>query len=136
MGKLDDIRQSLLAGNSPKQLIDEGYAKSSVFNEAKKLKNAKSTLPSMPVSDELQELRQKRDMIKLQKEIADIEADKDKLPERISTLEIRVMKLESVLSNAVDTALCISLKEAGWNHEEAEDYADGWVGRNIKGEPR
>ncbi len=133
MGKLDDIRQRLTAGNSPKQLIDEGYAKSSVFNEAKKLRTTKTGLPDLPVSDELQELRQKRDMIKLQKEIAELEATKEKLPERLTALENKVAKLESIVNNAVDTALLICLEEAGWDREEAREYADGWVGKNIKG---
>ena len=133
MGKLNEIRQRLMAGNTPKQLIDEGYAKSSVFNEARKLKNTKPDLPNISTSDELQELRQKRDMIKLQKEIAELEATKEKLPERVTALEDKLTKLQSRLINAVDTALCISLQEAGWDREEAREYADGWVGKNIKG---
>jgi polyhydroxyalkanoate synthesis regulator phasin len=133
MGKLNEIRDKLLAGSTTSQLVDQGYAKSSVFNVAKKLKNTKPVLPNMPVSDELQELRQKRDMIKLQKEIAELEAAKEKLPERVTALENTVPELRSFLLNAVDTVLFISLQEAGWSSEEAKEYADGWVEKNIKG---
>ncbi|MFC1994862.1 hypothetical protein ACFLVK_00435 [Chloroflexota bacterium] len=72
-------------------------------------------------------------MIKLQKEIIELEAAKEKLPERVDALEKKVSKLQSLLNNAVDTALCVSLEEAGWNHEEAKEYANSWVEKNIKG---
>ncbi|MFC1983071.1 hypothetical protein ACFLV5_04745 [Chloroflexota bacterium] len=134
MGKLNDIRQSLLAGSTTKEFVDQGYAKSSVFNEARKLKHTKpDDINASSVTDELQDLRHRKEIIKLQKEIAELEAGKEKLPERIATLESKVAKLQSLLNNAVDTALSICLKEVGWNDEEAEEYADGWVGKNIKG---
>ncbi|MFC1956165.1 hypothetical protein ACFLWZ_06590 [Chloroflexota bacterium] len=136
MGKLNEIRHRLLAGSTPKQLIEKGYPRSSVHRENKKLKDIQSVLPNMATSDELQELRQKRDMVKLQKEIAEIEADKEKIPERLTALENKVVKLQSIFTNAVDTALGISLEEAGWTREEAREYADGWVERNIKGDIR
>jgi len=37
MGKLKEIRDRLLAGSTPKELVDQGYAKSSVYREANKL---------------------------------------------------------------------------------------------------
>lgn len=131
MGKLNDIRQRLLAGSTPQQLINQGYAKSSVFSVARKLNNAKPDIPASPVPNELQELRQQRDMIKLQKEIAELEAAKEKLPERVAALEKKMVELRSTLNNAVDTALGISLEVAGVNPEEAREYADGWVEKNI-----
>lgn len=133
MGKLNDIRYKLSAGSTTKQLIDEGYAKSSVFNIARKLKNTKPGIPASLVPDELQELRHQREIIKLQKEITELEAAKEKLPDRVAALEKTVLKLQSLLSNAVDTALFISLGAAGWSREEAKEYTDGWVEKNIKG---
>ena len=54
----------------------------------------------------------------------------------MATLEQTVLELRSKLIDAVDTALCISLVETGWNREETREYADGWVDRNIKGVTR
>ncbi len=62
-----------------------------------------------------------------------VEAAKEKMPERMAALEQTIIELRSLLRNAVYTALFISLKEAGWNREEAKEYADGWVEGEIKG---
>ncbi len=134
MSTLNDISQKLQSGCSTSQLIKEGYAKSSVNHAARKLKKTQSAnTPTEPVPDDIQELRRQRDIIKLQKEIADLEAAKEKLPERMAALEQAVLKLQSLLRNAVDTALFISLGAAGWNREKAKEYTDGWVEKNIKG---
>jgi len=133
MGKLEEIRKKLVAGSTTKQLIEQGYAKSSVFNVAKKLKGSQPNILDTPISDELQELRQQREKIKLQKEIADLEAGKEKLTERVATLEKTILELRSLIANAVDTALFQSLVYAGMDREEAKEYADGWVVKNIKG---
>ncbi len=133
MGKLNDIRQKLSAGSTTSQLIDQGYAKSSVFNVARKLKNTKPDIPASPVPNELQELRQQRDMIKLQKEIAELEATKEKLPERVAALEKKMVELRSILNDAVDTAIGVCMEYAGMDREEAKEYADGWVEKNMKG---
>ncbi|MFC2013809.1 hypothetical protein ACFLU8_02885 [Chloroflexota bacterium] len=109
MGKLNDIRQKLSAGSTTSQLIDQGYAKSSVFSMARKLKDSQSDIPATLVSDELQDLRRQRDMIKLQKEIAELEAAKEKLPERVAALELsleelpaRIMFLEKQTTRLLD----------------------------------
>jgi hypothetical protein len=72
MGKLNEIRNRLLAGDTPQQLIKQGFAKSSVHRENKKLNNSQPNTTAKPENDELQELRQRRDIIKLQKEIAEL----------------------------------------------------------------
>ena len=72
-------------------------------------------------------------MIKLRKEIAELEANKEKIPDRLASLEKTVLELPALVTDAVDTALFISLKEAGWSSEEAKEYADGFVERNIMG---
>ncbi|MFC1902984.1 hypothetical protein ACFLX4_02835 [Chloroflexota bacterium] len=133
MGKLNEIKQKLSDGSTTKQLIDQGYAKSSVFNVARKLANTKSDIHASSVPDEVQDLRHQREIIKLQKEIAELEVAKEKLPQRVDNLEHTVLKLRSLLYNAVDTALLVSLEYAGMDREKAKEYADGWVEKNIKG---
>ena len=136
MGTLNDIREKLLTGSTTKQLVEQGYAKSSVFSMAKKLKSSQPNIPNTPVSDELTELRHQREIIKLQKEIAELEAAKEKLPGRVAALEKAVPELRSLVTDAVDTAIMVCLKYAGMDREEAKEYADGWVDRNIKGKSR
>ncbi|MBA7709359.1 hypothetical protein ES703_118274 [subsurface metagenome] len=51
----------------------------------------------------------------------------------MAALEQDVLKLQALLHNAVDTALFISLGAAGFTREEAKEYTDGWVEKNIKG---
>ena len=134
MGTLNDIRQKLLSGGTVSQLIKEGYAKSSVNHVARKLKKTQPAgTPTSSVEDELQELRRQKELIKLQKEIAELEATKDKLPERVAVLEKTVLELRSLVNDAVDTALWRSLVYAGMDQEEARKYANGWVDRTIKG---
>jgi hypothetical protein len=87
MGKLDEIRNKLESGTTPKQLIAKGYPRSSVYRENKKLKVIQSGTSASPVSDEIQELRRHKEIIKLEKEIAELEALKEKLPERVAALE-------------------------------------------------
>ena len=43
MGKLEDIRVKLKAGSTKAQLIEEGYAQSSVYREAKLLNQPRRT---------------------------------------------------------------------------------------------
>ncbi len=112
MGKLDDIRNKLQAGSTTKQLVEQGYAKSSVHHVAKKLEKLQPSPATSPVPDEIQELRHQKEIMKLKKEIAEIEAGKEKLPDRVGTLESRLSALESrsasshsVLRDAEDTAL-------------------------------
>ena len=133
MGTLNDIRQKLLSGGTVSQLIKEGYAKSSVNHVARKLKKTQPAgTPTSSVEDELQELRRQKELIKLQKEIAELEAAKEKMPERVTVLEKTVLELRSLINDAVDTALWRSLVYAGMDREEAKKLADGWVERNIK----
>ncbi len=97
MGKLSDIEQKLLSGSTTTQLIEQGYAKSSVHLVANKLKNLKPDTPVSPVPDEIQELRHRRDIIKLQKEIAELEAAKENLPDRVTKIETELLDLRENL---------------------------------------
>jgi hypothetical protein len=133
MGKLDEIRNKLRSGATTGQLITQGYPRSSVYRENKKLKVIQTGTPASPVSDEIQELRRHKEIIKLQKEIADLELAKEKIPDKVAALEKSVDKLRSLLNNAVDTALYTSLFHAGMDQEEARELADGWVEQNTKG---
>ena len=132
MGKLDEIRNKLQSGTTTRQLIEQGYSRSSVYREAKQLKVLQSDTPASPVSDEIQELRRHREIIKLQKEIADLEATKEKLPERVAALEKAMLDLRSLVYDSVDTAVDVCLKYAGMEPQEAHGYGDGWVKRFIK----
>ena len=132
MGTLSDIRQKLLSGYTVSQLIKEGYAKSSVNHVARKLKKLQTDAPDLAVPDEIKELRQKREKIKLEKEIADLEAGKGKLSERVATLEKTIPELRSFVCKVVEHALWQSLVSAGEDREEAKEFSDGWVDRHFK----
>lgn len=132
MGKLNEIRNRLKAGDTPRQLIEKGYAKSSVHRENNKLNNSQPGTNTKPINDEIQELRRQKEVIKLQKEIAELEATKEKLPERVDALEKAVIDLRTLLNDAVDTVLYKSMVYAGVNREEAEKFANGWVERAIE----
>lgn len=69
MDVLEDIRQKLLDGKQPAELIKEGYAKSSVYYLAKKVRNVQSVIPRLPADDELTKLHRRKEIIKLEKEI-------------------------------------------------------------------
>ena len=84
MDVLEDIRQKLLAGKQPAELVNEGYAKSSVYYVAKKVRNAQSGNSGLAIGDELAELHRRKEIIKLEKEIAELEAGKEKLPDLLS----------------------------------------------------
>ena len=106
MGKLDDIRNKLQAGSTTKQLVEQGYAKSSVHHVAKKLEKLQPSPATLPVPDEIQELRHQKEIMKLKKEIAEIEAGKERLPERVTELERALQKTkDSILDIWIDDIL-------------------------------
>ena len=133
MGTLSDIRQKLQSGYTISQLIGEGYAKSSVNHVARKLKKTQPAgTPTSSVEDELQELRHQKEVVKLKKEIAELEVAKEKMPERVAALEKAIPELRSFLIKVIETALWQSLVSAEENREDAKEYSDGWVDRYIK----
>ena len=64
MGKLNEIREKLLTGSTTNQLIEQGYAKSSVHHVAKKLEKLQPSPATSPVPDEIQELRHQKEIMK------------------------------------------------------------------------
>ena len=113
MDVLADIRQKLLSGKQPIELVKDGYAKSSVYSVAKKVRNTQPGILGLPVDDELTELRRRKEIIKLEKEIAELEADKEKLPERVAALETKLAQLEgSAFKDRVDDAMCALFESA------------------------
>ena len=127
MDVLEDIRQKLLAGKQPAELVNEGYAKSSVYYVAKKVRNAQSGNSGLAIGDELAELRRRKEIIKLEKEIAELEAGKEKLPDRVAKLEAEVHRLNQELPdfvvNCYASLYVVILCKHGWNEDEALEKA-------------
>ncbi len=123
-----EIRQKLLEGKSPLDLIAEGYSRSSVYFELKKIK---SQLPVSAAHVELADLGQPEEAPKPEKKTADIEATTEQLVDRVAALEREVATLRPLIRNAVNTALLVILRELV-DEKAAKEYADGWVQRKIE----
>ena len=135
MGTLNDIRQKLLSGGTVSQLIKEGYAKSSVNHVARKLKKTQPAgTPASSVEDELQELRHQKEVVKLKKEISELEAAKEKVPDRVAKLEAEVQwlnqQLPDLLANCIACLYVVILVKHGWNQDEAVEEAT-IVGKDL-----
>jgi len=123
-----EIRQKLLEGKSPLDLIAEGYSRSSVYFEFRKIP------PQLPVSAPpaaLEDLVRPKKVPKSEKEIAEIEAVNEQLLGRVAALEAEVARLRPLIRNAVNAALLAILRELV-EEKAAREYADGWVQRNIE----
>jgi hypothetical protein len=138
MGSMEKIHKLLSAGKTPQELIADGYPKSTVYAVAKKVGG--SQLPANEAGafdDEVLELKQKKQILKLEKDIAELQAEKEKLPGRLAAAEKKVDSLRLLIEDAVDTALFICLQYAGVDKNEAKQFADGWVQKEIeKGLPK
>ncbi len=122
------------SGYTASQLIKEGYKKSSVHHIVRELKkNRKQDSPTSPIDSELQGLRRQKEAVKLRNEISELENARENLSNRVTTLEKELRELRSLMVNAVDTALFKSLVYSGMDPDEAREFANGWVDRNIKG---
>ena len=96
MGNMHEIYELLMSGGTRKEAIDKGYPKSTVYHVAKKIEKAKQNSPiNVTTDDEIQELKRRKEILKLENEISDLEATKGKLPDRVSALENRLTALES-----------------------------------------
>lgn len=133
MSNMEKIHKLLSSGKTPQELIADGYPKSTVYAVAKKANGPQLTISeSAIVDDEVQELKQKKQILKLEKEIDELQAAKEKLPDRLTALEKRVDRQLHLIRNAVDTAIGICLQYSGLDKDEARQYADYWVEREIE----
>ena len=127
MDILVDIRQKLLSGKQPIEWVKDGYAQSSVYSVAKKVRNTQSGILGLPVDDELTELRRRKEIIKLQKEIAELKAAKERLPDRVAKLEAEVHRLNQQLpdlvANCYASLYMVILCKHGRNKDEALEKA-------------
>ena len=128
MGKLNDIEQKLLSGSTASQLKKEGYAKSSVTYVDRKLKKAEPvSTPTPSVNDELQQLRYQKELVKIKKEIADIEDSKENIPDRMAVLDSRLTALESWcdsdLVDAIGDCIWSAWRAADRSEEDATEAA-------------
>ncbi|MFC2022116.1 hypothetical protein ACFLTR_02730 [Chloroflexota bacterium] len=73
-----------------------------------------------------------KEIVKLRKEIAKLEAVRENVPGRMAALEKSLDELQSLADDAVDNAIFVCLKYAGMGRERAKEYAERWVERNIK----
>ncbi len=144
---MTQIRQRLLAGEQPVALVKAGFPKSSVYHVAKQVGGVR-----LPVeSGEVVELRERKQIVTLQKDIQDIEAEKEKLPERVKILEQEVVWLHEQIDileqkqiwlhalvrsvgNSLVTLLVHFASPAGNEVALAEgkDVAKDWVQREIE----
>ncbi|MFC1958305.1 hypothetical protein ACFLV6_00040 [Chloroflexota bacterium] len=127
MDILAEIRQKLLNGKQPAELVKEGFAKSSVYSVAKKIKNLHPDITSAPVPDEIQELRHQKEIMKLKREIAELEDSKEKIPGRLEKLEAEVLRLNKAIPNLVwdcyASLYAVILLNKGWNKDAARQEA-------------
>ncbi len=123
-----EIRQKLLEGKNPLDLIAEGYSRNSVYFELKKIQ---SQLPVSAAPSALADVVRLKKAPKSEKEIADIEAANEQLTGRVAALEGEVAALRPLIRKAVNTALLAILREFV-DEKSAREYADGWVERSIE----
>ena len=123
-----EIRQKLLEGKRPLDLIAEGYSRSSVYFELKKIQPQP---PVLTAPSALEDVIRPKKLPKSEKEIADIEAANEQLIGRVAALEGEVATLRPLIRNAVNTALLVILRELV-DEKTAKEHADGWVQRNIE----
>ena len=79
------ILEKLSGGMTEKQVIAQGFARSTVYQVAKRL--------ARPDISEVAELREEKAILKLKADIEDIESKREKLPARIERLEKQINAL-------------------------------------------
>ena len=123
-----EIRRKLLEGKSPLDLIAEGYSRSSVYFELKRIQPQQPVLTA-PIA--MGDAVHPKKLPKSEKEIADIEAANQLLMNRLAAIEAEVAALRPLIRDAVNTALLAILRELV-DEKTAREYADDWVERNIE----
>ncbi len=130
MGNMQEIKDLLLSGKTAIDIIGQGYAKSTVYSvvnsEKSKLK------PAVFSSDEISELKHRREVIRLEQEIAELEA-REKIPGRIAKLESELEDMDSLIWNVAGktlyTAMVVIGEQVGIkvNTEAVFKYCKDWV---------
>lgn len=126
------IGQLLLAGHKPKEIIDQGYAKSTVYVVQRKLLATQLPVPGFEPGDELVELKRYKEKVKLEKEIAELEAAKEKLPERMAALEKHISFVHHLVRDLGDTLAFYVRVVGGETEDEAMKYCEGWVEDKVE----
>ena len=130
---MEEIRQKLEAGAAAKDLIKSGFGKKTTVYKVKKQMKSRSQLPA--VDDEVAELQHEKQVLKLKADIAELVALKEKLPDRVTTLEVEVVALRKLIRQAVNKAL-----EASFTHtanlreptQEIKEICRDWVERFVE----
>jgi len=128
MGNMQEVYELLASGKACKELIAGGYPKSTVYHIAKKIEKDKQNSPNtLNKDDEIQELKRRKEIIKLENEIAELEATKEKLPDRVAALESRLVALESWcdsdLVDAIGGSIYAAWRAADHTKEDAAEVS-------------
>jgi predicted nuclease with TOPRIM domain len=91
VSKQQIIRKRLFNGETPQQLIADGFARSTVYQVNKQL--TRDPL----ISSEIGELREKKAKLKLEADIEEMESKREKVPLRIERLEKQLSALADKL---------------------------------------
>ncbi len=117
------ILEKLSGGTTKKQVIAQGFARSTVYQVAKQLAR-----PDIrPNTSEVAELREEKAILKLKADIEDIESKREKLPARIERLEKQINALAKELPQRTERLerqiLIIAERiDALYQHISAIDY--------------
>ena len=123
MDTMARIRNHLLSGKAPTELIRMGFSKSTVYSVQRKLQNEQESDVSPGVDDELVQLRRNREIAKLVLEIQEVESKKERLPQRIDNLEKQVRKIKVKQRDIVASMMYSIFRLRGLSHEEAKEQA-------------
>ena len=91
------VQNLFYKGLSVKEIVSQGFARSTVYQVRRKLSRGQVSKPDPGVADELVELKYERERLKLEKQIADLVAEKEKLPDRVTALERELQDLRDHL---------------------------------------
>ena len=83
----EKIEEKLHSGMTPKQVIAQGHARSTVYQVKKEMAYSAKKEVAYPGSSEIAELKEEKTRLKLEAEIEEIKSKRDKLPERVARLE-------------------------------------------------
>ena len=117
----EKIEEKLHSGMTPKQVIAQGHARSTVYQVAQRA--------LIPDTSEIAELREKKAILKLKADIEEIESKREKLPERIARLERQISALAKALDeDYISTRIMLQMARdddiSQLSDEELKDLAN------------